>query len=195
MNTFFQRGFTSIGFFLLAIVIAVGFTQCGTNFTTGASTGSSPTVSTHTPGSSVGTMDVCTITPVAPSPSAIGEHELNSQLNSPAFEFGFGGSNAVNSKVTIDTSGNVETTGIFHTSNSHHQLSKRTLECLLRLAEADGIFSLPNYIGAYSTVLETPTVFITIHTLTGTKTVSKPGNGVHNAAFDQFYVTLEKAIQ
>jgi hypothetical protein len=204
MPEFVRRGriLAALLFALLVVVAAACATQGSVGFTGRADTPATPTLSskesgspvTQTQSSATSPVAVCGFQPVANPPFPIGEHELNNQPDSPAIEFGFAGGNAGTSRVTIDATGNVRTSGLFLVSHPRHQLSRTTLDCLLRLAEADGFFSLPNYLGTDRPLLEVPLVFITIHTLTGTKTVSKYGNA-SNAAFDQLYKVLEQAVK
>lgn len=107
-------------------------------------------------------------------------------LHQPAFVAGREGGNIRPSTVTIYSDGTVSVSGA-GAGSSHPQLSKDALDGLMKLARAEGFFTLPGRIIGHG-LPDISGRYITIHSAGSTKTVHV--RFVQNAAFDQLYAVL-----
>lgn len=107
-------------------------------------------------------------------------------LHQPAFVAGREGGNIRPSTVTIYNDGTVSVSGAGAGSN-HPQLSKDALDDLMKLARAEGFFTLSARIIGHG-LPDVGDRYTTIHSAGGVKTVHV--RFVQNAAFNQLYAVL-----
>lgn len=106
----------------------------------------------------------------------------------PLFVFGREGGNIRPFKVTIGADGTVAGT----LTNAHIQLSPDTLNGLMKLARAEGFFTLPNRIVGHG-LPDIAGRYISVTTANGV-TKSVHVRFAHNAAFDQLYGVLSAVV-
>jgi len=117
----------------------------------------------------------------------IGLRHLPRSPNAAAIVFGGSPIIPVSFSVTIYPNGEVRKTGGFGPPVKV-LISTQTVGAMLKLAEADGFFSLPATLPAGPNVDNGPT-FITIHTTTGTKRVTHEPHA-KASAFDELWAVL-----
>ena len=125
---------------------------------------------------------------------AIGIHHLPTSPSSPVFSLGIrGGFSAGGSfTLTIYADGHLRLTkppgGRFRLQNRKLQLYLDALRGLLKLAEAEGFFSLPSQITGANPNPDASKIFITVTTAEGAKSVTVLAAVV--PAFDELYDVL-----
>jgi hypothetical protein len=119
----------------------------------------------------------------------IGKHHIELAPNMPVIIFGRENGNIRPFTVTITSSGQVTVNGTIHVVNAHPTLNTDVLKGLIKLAEAEGFFTMPNFIGSHSAATsDIASLYITINTTAGSKTVVL--HAAHNAQFNQLFAVL-----
>jgi hypothetical protein len=119
----------------------------------------------------------------------IGAHHLTSGPHSKVLELQRTEGLLPPGDVTVYADGRIAAAGVATVRDPHLQLSADTLKALLKLAEAEGFFSLPPHILCQTRETDVRVVSISIFTKTGTSTVSKL-SVCPSSAFDQLYSAL-----
>ncbi|GAC1323749.1 MAG: hypothetical protein NVS2B16_15720 [Chloroflexota bacterium] len=120
---------------------------------------------------------------------AIGTHHLRAGAPQPAFIFGRKGGNIRPFTATINTNGQLTVTGMSQSPTANRFLGPQVAPGLLKLAEATQFFAAAPSIQCGTTLMpDTATIFITVTTTSGTKTVSMHGGC--NTGFEQLWSVL-----
>jgi hypothetical protein len=121
----------------------------------------------------------------------VGQHRIGGSPTKAAFVFGFkpGFNPRPAGQTTIYGDGTVAIKSSAGSTSQGTRLTKNGLSGLLKLAEAEGFFSLPTRIVPKVPVTDSTDAFITIHTTTQDKTVAKDVTA-HNDSFTQLFAVL-----
>lgn len=122
---------------------------------------------------------------------AVGAHHLRPAAAQPAFIFGRRGGNIRPLSVTIDDGGQVSGAGSASGQNAPRNLTPDVAKGLLKLAEAEEFFSMPASTACPGVLPDVGTLYVTINTTSGAKTVSVHGGC--NASFSQLWGVLAAA--
>jgi len=120
-----------------------------------------------------------------------GRHRLDTSAGKPAFMFSLHGpiNGRLHYSVTIYGSGAVSATGTVSLPSKGLRFSRDTLDGLLRLAEAESFFTMPQVINGGEPLPDAGSNVITIHTTSETKTVVEQ-SPTRNTRFDQLFAVL-----
>jgi hypothetical protein len=113
---------------------------------------------------------------------------LGSRSASAGFTFGRSGGNIAPFRVVIARNGRVTSQGPVTLANAHHAVSADALRGMLKLAQAEGFFSLPRTVLCPRTLPDVASFFVTVSRSTGTKTVTVHGGC--RARFNEVYAVL-----
>ena len=113
---------------------------------------------------------------------------LEAKPASAGFTFGRSGGNIAPFSVVIARNGRVTSHGAVTLANPHRSVSSDALGGMLKLAEAEGFFSLPKTVLCSRTLPDVASFFVTVSRATGTKTVTVHGGC--KARFNQVYAVL-----
>ena len=124
-----------------------------------------------------------------------GRHHIDTSPGKPAFVFSLHGeiNPSHHFSVTIYGSGAVSATGTAGLPSKGLRLSRDTLDGLLRLAEAENFFTMPQILNGGEALPDAGSTVITIHTTSETKTVVEQ-NPTRNTRFDQLFAVLTAVV-
>src|ERR1051326_4132163 len=105
-----------------------------------------------------------------------------------SFAFGRTGGNILPFSVTIARNGHVTSHGAVKQANPNLTVSADVLRGLLRLAQAEGFFAMPQLIPCSRGLPDIASLFVTVKRSSGTKTVTV--HGFCKARFNEVYDVL-----